>query len=48
MDTLSFTKVKSLFILTLIQETVDKRNKLWRCQQKARVFRGEAYAFQHE
>ena len=40
MDILNLTPITSLFILILIKKkTMDKRNKLWRCQQMARVFK---------
>lgn len=39
MDILNLTPITSLFILILIEKTMDKRNKLWRCQQMARVFK---------
>ena len=39
MDALSLTKVKSLFILTLIQRDDGQKNKFWRRQQMSHVFK---------
>lgn len=39
MDILNLTPITSLFILIFDEKTMAKRNKLWRCQQMARVFK---------
>ena len=39
MDILSLTKVTSSFILTLIERDDGQKNKFWRRQQMARVFK---------